>query len=119
MQRNILKLDAFTDVNHTEEFRTIIETNHGRVLYLSLAFSGFTCIIKDCFYADRNQGRTGQNQYRSVPSKLQTFQFHIDMLLDVIETELDKKFHDVEIVKTNNVGLSPDQYIQTKCFQTH
>ena len=53
------------------------------------------------------------------PQKLQTFHFHIDELLYVIDTELDKKFYDVDIITTNNAALPLDHYLKVKSEATH
>lgn len=113
MQRDILKLEHYTN-NNTDRFRTIIKNHHSRVLYLSLEIDGTNCTITDCFYIDRNQGRDGSNRYLSKPMKLQTFQFHIENLLHIIETQLDKKFYGFETVETGNANLSLEQYLQSK-----
>ena len=36
MEKSILKLEAFTGDSPANTFRTIIKTQHGRVMYLSL-----------------------------------------------------------------------------------
>ena len=118
MQKSTLTLEPYTH-NNKEAFRATIKTQHGRILYLSIEINDTRCIITDCFYIDRNQGRTGSERYRSKPLKLQTFQFHIDDLLHVIESELDKKFYDVEVIKTDNYGLPLDQYLQVKSKISH
>ena len=93
MQKSILKLEASSDAS---TYRTIFKTRHGRTLFLSLAVNGPIYTITDCFYTDRNQGRTGAARYNSKPKKLRTLQFPAENLLAVIEAELDKKFYGVE-----------------------
>lgn len=114
MKKSILKLEAFTCNGYTNAFRTIFKTQHGRVLFLSLEIQDTDCNITDCFYIDRNQGKTGANRYSSKPLKLKTFQFQADILLSVIETELDKKFYGMEFIQSNHADLSLDQYLQLK-----
>ena len=114
MERSILKLEEFTSNDLVNRFRTIIKTQHGRVMFLSLEIIDAECTIIDCFYTDRNQGRTGAERYSSKPLKLQTFQFPLDNLLSVIETELDRKFYGVEFIMTDNAGFSLDKYLQIK-----
>lgn len=114
MKKSILKLEAFTNNSRIKTFRTIFKTQHGRVVFLSLNFNGTNCTILNCFYIDRNQGKIGTDRYKSQPLKLQTFQFQTDNLLSVIETELDKKFYDVEFILTDTANLSLDQYLQLK-----
>lgn len=114
MHKSILSLEKSVYNSQTDTFRTIFKTQHGRELYLSLEIHDTRCTITECFYIDRNQGKTGADRYRSKPKKLQSFQFHIDELLYVIQTELDKKFYDVEVIRTNHSGLSLEQYLQAK-----
>lgn len=112
MERSILKLETFTNNGHANTFRAIFKTQHGRVLFLSLDVNDTDCTITDCFYIDRNQGRTGLDRYSSKPLKLQTFQFQTDNLISVIEAELNKKFYGVEFIQTDHAYLSIDQYLQ-------
>ncbi|WP_286333468.1 hypothetical protein, partial [Duncaniella freteri] len=119
MHKSILKLEVFAGDNNTDIFRTLFTTQHGRVVYLAVKIDGSHCTISDCFYTDRNQGKSGSNRYRARPQKLQTFQFHIDELLYVIETELDKKFYDVEIITTDNAALPLDHYLKVKSEALH
>ena len=111
MQKSILKLETSNDAS---AYRAIIKTLHGRTLFLSLTVNDPICTITDCFYTDRNQGRTGAARYRSRPKKLRTLQFPAENLLAVIEAELDKKFYGVEFVETGQTNLSLDEYIDFK-----
>lgn len=114
MKKSILKLEVFVSDASVNTFRTIFKTQHGRVLFLSLIIQGNDCTIMDCFYLDRNQGRTGVERYRSKPLKLQSFCFPKDGLLLVIETELDKKFYGVEFTQDDYASLSLEEYLQVK-----
>lgn len=114
MTKSILKLESCKDSNHTNSFRTIFKTKHGRIVFLALSIDGTACAITDCFYIDRNQWRTGAKRYSSRPQKLQTFQFGIDALLSVIAYELDKRFYGVEYIQTDYSSLPLDQYLQMK-----
>ena len=114
MERGILKLEAFTSNGCANAFRTIIKTQHGGVMFLSLEINDSYCIITDYFYTDRNKSRAGSERYSSKPLKLKTFQFPADNLLSVIETELDRKFYGVEFVRSDNSDLSLNEYLQIK-----
>lgn len=113
MQRDILKLEVVAERSATA-FRTIIKTKHGRVIFLAIEIQGSECEITNCFYVDRNQGQAGEKRCRSKPLKLKTFNFPVSELLSVIETELDKKFYDVEYVKNESFGLSLNEYLLAK-----
>lgn len=114
MKKSILKFETYTSTVYTKTFRTIIKTQHGRLVFLSVSIDDSICTIRDCFYIDRNQGKSGANRYASKPLKLQTFQFQTNNLLSVIETELDKKFYSIEFIPSNNAELSLEQYLQLK-----
>jgi len=114
MKRSILQLEAFAGEGSANKYRTIFKNQHGRHLFLSLEVDSNYCTITDCFYTDRNQGRTGSLRYSSKPSLLQSFQFPSDNLLSVIETELDKMFFGVEYIHSDNADLTLDEYLQTK-----
>lgn len=96
MDKSTLRLNAYTDTASANTYRTTFTTKHGRKLYLSLKISNENCTIIECFYSDRNQNRTGKERYRSKPLMLRTFEFSLNQLLNVIETELDKKFYNIE-----------------------
>jgi len=117
LEKSILKLEAFASSGSASTYRTIIKTQHGRVMFLSLEVNGDDCTITDCFYIDRNQGRAGAARYSSKPLKLRTFQFPTDGLLSVIEAELDKKFYGLEFIQNDNADLPLDEYLQTKTNQ--
>lgn len=117
MRKNILKLESITGNEST--FRTTIKTRHGRVLYLSVEVNGSVCTIQDCFYIDRNQGRSGEARYSAKPKKLRTLQSPVDDLLSVIAAELDKQFYGVEFVETDQAGLSLDEYLQSRTESGH
>ena len=114
MERGILKLETFENNGFSNAFRTIIKTQHGRVMYLALEINDTDCTITNCFYTDRNQGKPGAARYSSKPLKLKTFRFPIDSLLSVIEAELDRKFYGVEFIRTDYADLSLDEYLKVK-----
>lgn len=113
MTKSVLTLEAFDD-NSSNSFRAIIKTKHGRVLFISLKTNASECIITNCFYIDRCLNKKGADRYSSKPQKLHTFCFELSKLLLVIETELDKKFYDMEFVKNNTFNMSIDEYITEK-----
>ena len=112
MQKSVLQLESSTDKGSV--FRTIFKTSHGRVVFLSVQLHDSYCTIQDCFYLDRNQGRTGPARYSARPKMLRTIQFPAEQLLSVIEAELDKKFYGVIYTQDENTGLPLDEYIRKK-----
>ena len=108
MKQSILTLENGSE----NSFRTIFKNRHGRVIYLEIEICEGFFIIKDCFYVDRNQGKSGNLRYAAKPRLLKTRSFSVDELLDVIATELDKRFYGVEFVSSKTSDLSIDDYIE-------
>ena len=93
----------------SNNYRTVIKTNHGRIIYLELSRVNCMFIINDCFYIDRKR----QNKYYAVPQKLVTKAFVCDKLLDIIAAELDKKYYGIEIAYSK-FNLSKEEFIEDK-----
>ena len=114
MKPSVLKLEAFSSADGVNAYRTIFKNQHGRSLYLSVEIGGDECTITNCFYVDRNQGRTGDARYSARPKLLRTHKFPTDDLLKVVEAELDKLFYGVEFVQSNQAELPLEEYLQYK-----
>lgn len=117
MQKSILTMRLDHSSGNDDQFRTIFKTRHGRVVFLSVQLHDSYCTIQDCFYLDRNQGRTGPARYSARPQMLRTIKFPAEQLLSVIEAELDKKFYGVIYTQDENTGLPLDEYIRKKAEQ--
>lgn len=89
--------------------RCVIKNNHGRVIYLELLQVDEIFIVNDCFYIDRKR----KDKYYAVPQKLKTKKFACNNLLDVIATQLDKKFYGIEIAYSSS-ELNRDEFIELK-----
>lgn len=113
MERKILKLEHVA-VECPTTFRTLIKTQHGRVLYLELQVSDNSYLITECFYTDRNQGKSGEDRRGAKPLKLQTLQFNLNNLLSVLKTELDSNFYGVEFIETDTAELSVEEYVEER-----
>ena len=116
MKWSVLRLEAANPDNTA--FRTTFKTRHGRSVFLSLEIHGSDCAIADCFYTDRNQGKTGEARYGARPKMLRTLTFSMEDLLSVIEAELDKRFYGVEFVPSEQAGLSTEAYLQFRAEHT-
>lgn len=68
MHQSILHLEAFADSQSAGAYRTIFKTQHGRQIYLSVRVSSGICTVTDCFYTDRNEGRSGPKRRKSRPA---------------------------------------------------
>lgn len=110
MKKSILKLEIIT--GNSNAFRTVFKNNHGRELFLLIQIKDDFCNILECFYTDRNQGKTGSQRYSSKPKKLKTLQFPTDKLLSVISQKLDKNFYGLEFVTTELSELTLEEYIE-------
>ncbi len=110
MTKSTLKLEPIAESESV--FRTIFRNSHGRTIYLSLERNNSQFVITECFYVDRNQGKSGNLRYAAKPRLLKTRSFPVDELLDVIANELDKRFYGVEFVSNDTSDLSLDDYIE-------
>lgn len=118
MKKSVLQLESFGSNGSMTAFRTVFKTRHGRKLYLALEINGPSCTITECFYIDRNQGRTGAARYSARPKKLHSRTFLTDNLVRVIKAELDKLFYGVEFVASEQAELSLNEYLQYKSAST-
>ena len=111
MKRSILKLEEVAGNGTSQSYRTIFKTQHGRVVFLSLAINKGVCEIIDCFYIDRTSRREGEMLYSHIPQKLKTKSFKTEDLLAVIAAELDKRFYGMEFCHGETAALTQEEYI--------
>lgn len=90
-------------------YRAIIKTKHGRLIYLEIKIIKNQCNIVNCYYIDRIRNKV----YYAQPQKLITLNFDYDNLLNIIETELDSKYCEIEINDLYK-ELSTEEFIQDK-----
>lgn len=114
MKKSVLKLSAYKCAATDGVYRTIFTTKHGRKIFLLLEIDNSKCIIKECFYFDRNQNRIGKERYSSKPLKIRTFGCSLNDLLGVIEAELDKKFFGLEFISDETESLPTEKFIRAK-----
>ncbi|MBP1544069.1 MAG: hypothetical protein J6A16_08220 [Oscillospiraceae bacterium] len=114
MKRSILQLNSFSDGSTENTYRTVFKNQHGRTLFLSLALDGTKCSILDCFYTDRNQGKSEAQRRNVRPLLLKSFSFPTDKLLSVIEAELDKLFYGVEFTEDDTRELPLAEYLAVR-----
>ena len=94
---------------NNDSVRTIIKTKHGRLIFLELGIGAAKFNVKKCFYIDRIRG----GEYYAVPQKLVSKKFSQAALLNVVTTELDRKYYDVEY-SNEYIELSTDEFIEQK-----
>ena len=95
-------------------YRSVIKTKHGRLIYLEISEGNNSLSVKNCYYLDRI--RSGE--YYSSPLKLITRDFSYNEMLDVIAFELDRKYFGVEITD-KFADITKDEFIdlQLKAMQ--
>lgn len=111
MQEVILEQSV---IDGEETFRTIIKNSHGRKIYFAVIILPTGYIkIADCWYIDRNIGKTGVQRKNSVPHMLKTTLVADECeLLEVIQNELDRKFSGVKFVSRKaTLRLSENEYV--------
>lgn len=110
MKRQKLVLEK--TVNDT--YRGIFLNNHGRLIYIELSqYKSFWC-VDECFYIDRNRGRTGDARKASVPIKQTTkiIDKTDNALMAVLAKEVDKLFYGVEYTENEDtVYMTVEDYI--------
>ena len=97
-------------------YRSVIKTKHGRLIYLEIREGKNSLSVINCFYLDRI--RSGSGEYYSSPHKLVTRDFSYNEMLDVIASELDRKYFGAEITD-KFADLTKDEFIdlQLKAMQ--
>ena len=103
-------------VDGLETFRTVIKNAHGRKIYYEVVTHSTGCIeISDCWYADRNIGKTGEQRKSSVPTLLKTKFFANETeMLNAIARELDRKFGSVKfIIRKATLHLTALEYVDS------
>ena len=87
-------------------YRSVIKTKHGRLIYIEISKNNNSLSVNNCHYIDRI--RSGE--YYASPQKLITRNFNYNEILDVIASELDRKYFGVEITD-KFADLSKDEFI--------
>lgn len=87
-------------------YRSVIKTKHGRLIYLEISEGNNSLSVKNCYYLDRI--RCGE--YYSSPLKFVTKKFSYTEILDVIASELDRQYFGVEITD-KFADITKDEFI--------
>lgn len=90
-------------------YRSVIKTKHGRLIYLEMSKDSNSASIIECYYLDRV--RSGE--YYASPQKLVTRDFSYNEMLDVIASELDRKYFGAEITD-KFTDLTKDEFIESQ-----
>lgn len=90
-------------------YRSVIKTKHGRLIYLEISKVNNSVFIENCYYLDRVRG----GEFYSSPKKLTTREFNYDEILEVVATELDRQYFGVEITD-KFTDLNTTEFINTQ-----
>ena len=87
-------------------YRSVIKTGHGRLIYFEIHESNNSLSVINCYYLDRM--RCGE--YYTSPQKLVTTKFSYDEILDVIASELDRQYFGV-VITDKFTALNTTEFI--------
>lgn len=104
MKRSILKFDKLSE----NSYHTVFKNNHSRNIYIQVSLENSIITIMDCFYIDR----PFSSNHKSIPKKLHTSICDKGHLLNVIASELDKKFYGL-VFSDEQTELSCEDYISS------
>ena len=90
-------------------YRSVFKTKHGRLIYLEVIVDDNSVHIKDCYYIDRKRA----GEYYARPKKLTSRDFSFNEILDVVASQLDRKFYGVDI-RDKFTDLTETEFIDTQ-----
>ena len=90
-------------------YRSVIKTKHGRLIYLAISIDDNNVFVKDCYYIDRKKA----GRYYARPKKMTSKDFSLNEILDVVASQLDRKFHGVDITD-KFTDLTEAEFIDTQ-----
>ena len=90
-------------------YRSVFKTKHGRLIYLEVSVDDNNVHIKDCYYIDRKRA----GEYYARPKKLISRDFSFNEILDVVSSQLDRKFYGVDI-RDKFTDLVETEFINTQ-----
>ena len=101
------KQQLILHITRSGNYRSVIKTKHGRLIYIEISESNNSLSVKNCYYIDRIRG----GEYYTSPQKLITRDFNYNKILDVIVSELDRKYFGIEITD-KFANLTKDEFIK-------
>ena len=90
-------------------YRSVFKNRHGRLIYLEVSVDDNSVHIKDCYYIDRKRA----GEYYARPKKLTSRDFSFNEILDVVASQLDRKFYGVDIMD-KFTDLTETEFINTQ-----
>ena len=112
MQR---KKIIFEKVGASSAYRCLLKNQHGRKIYMELKIGNKEWIISECWYIDRNIGKTGDKRKSAIPLLWQTKEIdcNIERLRYVLVEELDMTpFGDISFIDNEDtISLTEEEFI--------
>ena len=112
MQR---KKITFEKVGTSSAYRCILKNQHGRKIYMELKIRNDRWIVSECWYIDRNIGKTGDKRKSAVPLLWQTEEIdcNIESVKCVLVKELDMTpYLEIAFVENEDtISLTEEEFI--------
>lgn len=105
----------FEKVGTSSTYRCLLKNQHGRKIYIELKIRNDRWIISECWYIDRNIGKTGDKRKSAKPLLWQTKELdsNIENLRRVLVEELDiTPFLEIDFVENEDtISLTTEEFI--------
>lgn len=105
----------FEKVGISSDYRCLLKNQHGRKIYMKLKTENEKWIISECWYIDRNIGKTGDKRKSAIPLLWQTKEIDCNMeqLRYVLVEELDMTpFLEIDFVENiDTISMSLEEFI--------
>ena len=105
----------FEKVGASSVYRCLLKNQHGRKIYMELKIGNKEWIISECWYIDRNIGKTGDKRKSAIPLLWQTKEIDCNMeqLRYVLVEELDMTpFGDISFIDNEDtISLTQEEFI--------
>ncbi len=105
----------FEKVGASSDYRCLLKNQHGRKIYIELEVDLNKWRITECWYIDRNIGKTGDKRKSAIPLLWQTKEIdcNIERLRYVLVEELDMTpFGDISFIDNEDtISLTEEEFI--------
>ena len=105
----------FEKVGTSSAYRCLLKNQHGRKIYIELKIRNDRWIISECWYIDRNIGKTGDKRKSAKPLLWQSKELdsNIENLRRVLVEELDiTPFLEIDFVENEDtISLTTEEFI--------
>ena len=105
----------FEKVSTSSAYRCLLKNQHGRKIYMKLKTENKKWIVSECWYIDRNIGKTGDKRKSAKPLLWQTKELdsNIENLKQLLVEELDMTpFLEIDFVENEDtISLTTEEFI--------